>query len=266
MTSPEIPDILKEIINVKRERVLERKKTFSISKIENLISDAPYPLNFAGRLMGNSVRIIAEIKKASPSKGVFKGDLDVLDLAVKYAESNVAAISVLTNEDHFHGSIDDMKTVSDIVHPYGIPVLRKEFIFDPYQIYEARAFGADAILLIVSMLSPSQIKEFMELASSLWIQCLVEVHDETELNIAIDCEAEIIGINNRDLKTFKTTLETTEALAPLVPHGTIIVSESGISKKSDVDRIMASGVGAILVGESLVKSSDPSGQLRELGS
>ena len=106
----------------------------------------------------------------------------------------------------------------------------------------------------------------MELASSLWIQCLVEVHDETELNIAIDCEAEIIGINNRDLKTFKTTLETTEALAPLVPHGTIIVSESGISKKSDVDRIMASGVGAILVGESLVKSSDPSGQLRELGS
>ena len=182
MTSPEIPDILKEIIDIKRERVLERKKTFSISKIENLISEAPYPLNFAGRLMGNSVRIIAEIKRASPSKGVFRDDLDILDLAVKYAESNVAAISVLTNEDHFHGSIEDMKSVSDIVHPYGIPILRKEFIFDPYQIYEARAFGADAILLIVSMLNPSQIEEFMDLASSLWIQCLVEIHNETELN------------------------------------------------------------------------------------
>ena len=266
MTSPEIPDILKEIIDIKRERVLERKKTFSISKIENLISEAPYPLNFAGRLMGNSVRIIAEIKRASPSKGVFRDDLDILDLAGKYAESNVASISVLTNEDHFHGSIEDMKSVSDIVHPYGIPILRKEFIFDPYQIYEARAFGADAILLIVSMLNPSQIEEFMDLASSLWIQCLVEIHNETELNVAIDCGAEIIGINNRDLKTFETTLKTTETLAPLVPHGTIIVSESGISKRDDVARGMASGAGAILVGESLVKSSDPSGQLRELGS
>ena len=266
MTSPEIPDILKEIIDLKRERVLDRKKTYSISKIENLISDAPYPLNFAGRLMGDSVRIIAEIKKASPSKGVFRDDLDILDLAVKYAESDVAAISVLTNEDHFHGSIDDMKSVSDIVHPYGIPVLRKEFIFDPYQIYEARAFGADAILLIVTMLNPRQIEEFMELASSLWIQCLVEVHDEIELRVAIDCGAEIIGINNRDLKTFETTLKTTESLAPLVPPGTIIVSESGISNRSDVDRVMESGAGAILVGESLVKSSDPSGQLKELGS
>ena len=159
-----------------------------------------------------------------------------------------------------------MKSVSDIVHPYGIPVLRKEFIFDPYQIYEARAFGADAILLIVSMLNPRQIEEFMGLASSLWIQCLVEVHDEIELRVAIDCGAEIIGINNRDLKTFETTLKTTESLAPLVPPGTIIVSESGISNRSDVDRVMASGAGAILVGESLVKSSDPSGQLKELGS
>ena len=159
-----------------------------------------------------------------------------------------------------------MKSVSDIVHPYGIPVLRKEFIFDPYQIYEARAFGADAILLIVTMLNPRQIEEFMELASSLWIQCLVEVHDEIELRVAIDCGAEIIGINNRDLKTFETTLKTTESLAPLVPPGTIIVSESGISNRSDVDRVMESGAGAILVGESLVKSSDPSGQLKELGS
>ena len=144
--------------------------------------------------------------------------------------------------------------------------MRKEFIFDPYQIYEARAFGADAILLIVSMLDRSQIKEFMELASSLWIQCLIEVHDEEELHIAIDCGADIIGINNRDLKTFETTLETTETLAPLVPSGTIIVSESGISNRGDVDRVMAAGAGAILVGESLVRSSDPSGQLRELRS
>ena len=266
MTSPEIPDILKEIIDVKRERLLERKKTYSISKIKDLILDTPYPLNFAGRLMGSSVRIIAEIKKASPSKGIFREDLDILDLAVKYAENDVAAVSVLTNEDHFHGSIDDMNSVSDIVHPYGIPVLRKEFIFDPYQIYEARAFGADAILLIVSMLDRSQIKEFMELASSLWIQCLIEVHDEEELHIAIDCGADIIGINNRDLKTFETTLETTETLAPLVPPGTIIVSESGIANRGDVDRVMASGAGAILVGESLVRSPDPSGQLRELRS
>ena len=140
----------------------------------------------------------------------------------------------------------------------------KEFIFDPYQIYEARAFGADAILLIASMLDEQQIREFMGIARSIWIQCLVEVHNELELEKAVQCNADIIGINNRDLHTFDTTLEITERLAPLVPYGNIIVSESGISDREDVKRVQSAGAKAILVGESLVKSPDPGMALKAL--
>ena len=264
MINSDTPDILKDIVELKRARVEERKKSLSMLELESLISKADQPLNFSGRLMGEGIRVIAEVKRASPSKGVFKEGLDAANLARAYAENGAAAISVLTNEDHFKGSIDDMAAAHSAVFTLGVPVLRKEFIFDPYQIYEARAFGADAILLIVSMLDEQQIKEFMGIASSIWIQCLVEVHNELELEKAVKCNADIIGINNRNLHTFDTTLETTERLAPLVPYGNIIVSESGISDREDVKRVESAGAKAILVGESLVRSADPGKALRTL--
>ena len=264
MINSDTPDILKDIVELKRARVEERKKAFSLLELENLISKAEKPLNFSGRLMGDGIRVIAEVKRASPSKGVLKEGLDAANLARAYAENGAAAISVLTNEDHFKGSIDDMVTAHSAVFTLGVPVLRKEFIFDPYQIYEARAFGADAILLIASMLDEQQIREFMGIARSIWIQCLIEVHNELELEKAVHCNADIIGINNRDLHTFDTTLEITERLAPLVPYGNIIVSESGISDREDVRRVQSAGVKAILVGESLVKSPDPGMALKAL--
>ena len=264
MINSDSPDILKEIVRVKKDRVSDAKKSIPISSLKNMVDPKYKPLNFAGALMGNGIRLIAEIKRASPSKGLFDADIDAKDLASIYADNGAAAISVLTNEDHFRGSIDDLEVARSVTYPKGIPLLRKEFIFDPYQIYEAKAFGADAILLIVAMLDKNQIMEFMDIASSLWLQCLVEIHKESELEIAIECNADIIGINNRDLHTFKTDLIVTEQLAPLVPTGKVVVSESGISTKDDVVRMHKAGAGAILVGESLVRSGDPALSLKEL--
>jgi indole-3-glycerol phosphate synthase len=150
------------------------------------------------------------------------------------------------------------------VNTRGVPVLRKEFIFDPYQVHEARAYGADAILLIVAMLTPECLKELLDLAAALWMQSLVEVHDEREIEVALDSGAEIVGINNRDLRTFKTDIGTTERLAPLVPAQKIIVSESGISAREHVQRVKSAGAHAVLVGEALVTAEDPGAKLREL--
>ena len=264
MINPDTPNILKEIVQIKQERLKARKREIPRQEVESLISSRERPLNFSGCLMGDSVRVIAEIKRGSPSKGVFSKGIKASELAAVYAENGAAAVSVLTNEDHFYGSIEDLLEVHDEVYQSGVPVLRKEFIFDPYQIYEARAYGADAILLIVSMLDKDQLIDFTNIATSLWMQCLVEVHDEKELELAVESGAEIIGINNRDLRTFNTTLETTEILAPKVPVGKISVSESGISDKSDIERVMKAGVGAVLVGESLVTADDPAIALRNL--
>ena len=264
MINPDTPNILKEIVQIKQERLKARKRDMPRQEVESLISSRERPLNFSGCLMGDSVRVIAEIKRGSPSKGVFSKGIKASELAAVYAENGAAAVSVLTNEDHFYGSIEDLLEVHNKVYQSGVPVLRKEFIFDPYQIYEARAYGADAILLIVSMLDKDQLIDFTNIATSLWMQCLVEVHDEKELELAVESGAEIIGINNRNLRTFNTTLETTEILAPKVPLGKISVSESGISDKSDIERVMKAGVGAVLVGESLVTADDPAIALRNL--
>ena len=262
MINSDTPDILKEIVEVKKERLDVRKKDLPIASLEGLIPERKRPLNFSGCLMGDSVRIIAEVKRGSPSKGIFSKAIKTAELAKIYAENGAAAVSILTNEDFFYGSIDDLLEGHNTIYELGVPVLRKEFIFDPYQIYEARAYGADAILLIVSMLDKGQLVDFKNLATSLWMQCLVEVHDENELELALESDAEIIGINNRDLRTFKTTLETTEILAPQVPNGRIIVSESGISSRTDIERVAEAGAGAVLIGESLVTSDDPGFALR----
>jgi len=249
--------MLDEIVEHKKLELVQAKSYKSEKELLDLISEKKPPLNFAGSLMGDRIRIIAEIKKKSPSKGYFKITYGHKDIALQYADNGAAAISVLTNKKYFDGSIDDMVDVIDLVSAYRIPVLRKEFIVDHYQIYEARAYGADAILLIVSILGLKQLGEMLSLASSLWLQCLVEVHTEEELEIALCAGAEIIGVNNRDLKTMTTSLATTEKLAPLIPRDKIIVSESGINSYVDIERVKNAGANAVLVGESLVTSTDP---------
>jgi indole-3-glycerol phosphate synthase len=258
------PDILERIVEVKRREIERLKVDSPLPHLERRIQRQGPPLNLAGVLWGDPVRIIAEVKKASPSKGLLRPDFDPASLAAAYAENGAAAISVLTNADHFQGSIEHLEAVGRVANPRGIPVLRKEFIFDPYQVYEARAYGADAILLIVAMLTPGSLAELMELAKSFWMQCLVEVHDESELTVALDAGAEIVGINNRDLRTFETDLAVTERLAPTVPDGTIIVSESGIRGPDDIQRVRLAGADAALVGESLITAPDIGAKLREL--
>ena len=258
------PDILKEIVEVKRREVDRLKVATPVSALEDLIEAQAPALNLAGALWGDSVRIIAEVKKASPSKGLLRSDFDAGHMAATYVENGAAAISVLTNVDHFQGSIEDLKRVHSVANPRSVPVLRKEFMFDPYQVYEARAYGADAILLIVAMLTPPSLDELLNLAKKFWMQCLVEVHDENELEVALGAGAEIIGINNRDLRTFKTDIGVTERLAKLVPEGKVVVSESGIRDRDDLRRIQGTGAHAALIGEALVTAPDVAEKLREL--
>ena len=258
------PDILKEIVAVKRREVERLKVETPVPDLEARIERRNPPLNFGGALMGASVRIIAEVKKASPAKGLLRAGFDPVDLATAYVENGAAAISVLTNSGHFQGSIEHLAAVHSVANPKGVPVLRKEFIFDPYQVHEARAYGADAILLIVAMLTPQDLAELAAVARRYWMQCLVEVHDEEELRIALDAGAEIVGVNNRDLRTFETSLDVTERLAPLVPPGKVVVGESGIDSREDVDRLGRAGAHAALIGEALVVADDPGSRLREL--
>jgi indole-3-glycerol phosphate synthase len=258
------PDILKKIVAAKRREVERLKGEVALPELERRIEGQPPPLNLSGALMGDTMRVIAEVKKASPAKGLLRPDFDPASLAEAYVDNGAAAVSVLTNADHFQGSIGDMETVHAVAGPRGVPVLRKEFIFDPYQVYESRAFGADAILLVVSILEPRVLSDLLILAQGLWMQCLVEVHDEGELKVALDAGAEIVGINNRDLRTFVTDLEVTERLAPLVPTDKIVVSESGIHDREDVLRVGRAGARAVLVGEALVTAPDPGAKLREL--
>ena len=264
MVIPGAPDILRKIVEAKRQEVERLKVELPVSELQDRIDEGAAPLNFAGALMGNRVRIIAEIKKASPTRGLLRDDFDPVSLANVYADNGAAAISVLTNAEHFQGSIEHLEAVQVSVHDRGVPVLRKEFIFDPYQVYEARAHGADAILLIVAMLSPSQLSELGDLARRLWMQPLVEVHDEGELKTALDADADIVGINNRDLRTFVTDLAVTDRLAGMVPPGKLVVSESGISSRDNVDRVGRAGAQAALVGEALVAAEDVAAKLKEL--
>ena len=257
-------DILQRIVEVKRVEVERLKVELPIAELERRIETRPPTLNLAGSLFGDSVRIIAEVKKASPSKGLLREDFDPKWLARTYADNGAAAISVLTNADHFQGSIEHLYAVHTVANPRRIPVLRKEFIFDEYQIYEARAYGADAILLIVAMLTPEKLRSLMALSQKFWMQCLIEVHDEEELKVALDAGAEIVGINNRDLRTFTTDLAVTERLASRVPFGAVVVSESGISNRDHLRRIKSAGAHAALIGEALVTAPDVGAKLGEL--
>ena len=255
--------ILDDIVAAKREDLERRKSDVTQEALEKRITTQARPLNFSGSLLGDRVRLIAEIKKASPSRGLLCPNFDPLMLADTYAENGAAAVSVLTDH-HFQGTLDHLAAVKQSLIPRGIPVLRKDFIFDPYQVYEARAWGADAILLIVAILTPQDVQELLSLSRGFWMQCLVEVHTQPELEVAVIAGAEIIGINNRDLSTFHTDLSVTEELAPLVPRGKVIVSESGISTTKDMLKLTHMGVHAALVGEALLTSVDVGSKVREL--
>ena len=207
------------------------------------------------------VRIIAEVKKASPSKGVFWETLDPAQLAVSYTQAGACAISVVTEEDFFQG---DLGWVNKIRSVSELPVLRKDFLWEAFQMYETRAAGASAVLLIVAMLQPGELKELMALSQQLKLDALVEVHDETELAEAVEAGASIIGVNNRDLKTFEVTLQTAIRLAKLIPEDRLFVVESGIHTKNDIDMLLDAGADAFLIGEHLLTSPDPAAAMRGL--
>ena len=256
--------ILDQILEAKRRELERRQREEPLVSLEQRAREMPLPLNLSGALMGPGVRLIAEVKKASPSRGLLCPDFDPVALARTYAENGAAAISVLTEVDHFQGSLEHLSQVKSAVSDARLPVLRKDFIFNPYQVYEARAHGADAFLLIVAMLEPAQLQELLNVARSLWLQCLVEVHSEHELEMALEAGAEVIGINHRDLKTFDMDLSLSEHLRPLIPQGKIVVAESGISSREDVARMKKAGVNAVLVGEALVTAPDVAAKVREL--
>jgi indole-3-glycerol phosphate synthase len=258
-----MPNILDEIIVAKRIELAENKARVSLADLEELAADQPRPLNLSGALLGGGVRLIAEVKKASPSRGLLMPDFDHLKLAETYAANGAAAISCLTDA-RFQGELDHLRQIKETGVSQRAPVMRKDFIFDPYQVAETRAAGADAMLLIVAILEPAQLKELLAAAQERWMQCLVEVHDEAELETAVEAGAEVIGINNRDLRTFTTDLAVTERLAPLVPRGKQIVSESGIFTREHLSQMNRHRVNAVLVGEALVTAPDVGEKVREL--
>ncbi|MFQ5861308.1 MAG: indole-3-glycerol phosphate synthase TrpC [Dehalococcoidia bacterium] len=255
--------ILEEILKAKRQEVARHKAETPLEELERRIAEQPPPLNLSGALWGERVRLVAEVKKASPSRGLLCPDFDPVALARTYAEHGAAAISVLTDR-HFEGTLEHLGMVREAVAPYRVPVLRKDFILDPYQVYEARAWGADAILFIVAALETPVLRELLELSGRFWMQCLVEVHNEGELQTALEAGAEVIGINNRDLHTFHTDRSVTERLVPLIPRGRVIVTESGITSAQEVQWARRLGVHAVLVGEALVTAPDVAAKVREL--
>ena len=258
-----MPDILDEIVAAKREELDVIKAGSPLAAVREQIARRPAPLGLANALRGGDVRLIAEVKKASPSRGLLCPDFDPVQLAATYAGNGASAISVLT-DPRFQGEPEHLSAIKESGVSAAAPVLRKDFIFDPYQVYEARAMGADTYLLIVAILSPSQLGELLTLGRELGMDALVEVHDEDELQVALDAGAEIVGINNRDLRTFNTDLATTEGLAPLVPGDRVIVSESGIFTPDHLQRLGKLGVNAVLVGEALVTAPDTAAKVREL--
>jgi indole-3-glycerol phosphate synthase len=253
--------ILEKIVNSTRKSVSERKAQMALADLEKVIEHQPPPRNFARALRGNDIKLIAEIKRASPSKGLLCQNLDVGSVARIYEQNGAAAVSVLTESEFFGGSFADLDTVRKEV---ALPLVCKDFILDSYQIYQARASGADAVLLIVAVLTHRELKTLMDTAESLGMEALVEVHSKSELERALELRPRIIGINNRNLNDFGVNLETTLKLKPYVPANAIVVSESGIHTRGDVLRLQQSGINAILVGEALVTSIDPAAKIDEL--
>ncbi|MBI2867808.1 MAG: indole-3-glycerol phosphate synthase TrpC [Chloroflexi bacterium] len=255
---------LERILADKAREVETAQARAPLAALEKRIAAQAAPRDFAAALRGDGVRLIAEVKKASPSKGLLAPDFDPVRLAKAYAHAGAAAISVLTDAPYFQGSLDHLVAIREALGQRCPPLLRKDFIIDPYQVYQARAYGSDALLLIVVALEQVQLSKLLRLTRELGMEALVEVHTEAEAVRAVDAGAKVIGINNRDLHSFKTDLAVTRALRPLIPADRIVVSESGIETAEHIAALRAQGIDAVLIGEALVKAKDPAAKVREM--
>jgi len=302
--------ILDEIVAHNRQELENRQRSLPLAEVRRMAWEQPPTLDFAAALQGDRIRLIAEVKRASPSKGVIRPDSDPVEIAGIYASNGASAVSVLTETKYFQGSLQDLRAIRDAVDaasenvspspssspikgeeiqpqrkavgahghahsrgmgaggmtagPRTIPLLRKDFLFDPYHIYESRAYGADALLLIVAILTLDKLKELLFLSHQLGLKCLVEVHNEAELAVALRTEARIIGVNNRNLDTLQVSLNTTKRLRPFIPSDRIVVSESGIRDREDVVMLRHLRVDAILVGEAFMSAPDIAAKMKEL--
>ncbi len=256
--------VLSEILSHKRAELAEARARRPLAEVVAACRGLPPARDFAGALRPHPpapIRLIAEVKRASPSRGVLHGGLDPAAQAAIYAGGGAAAVSVLTDAKYFQGSLADLEAVRAVVD---VPVLRKEFIVEEYQLWEARAAGADAALLIVAALDPPALRDLFQAAGGVGLGVLVEAHTADELERALDLGAPVVGVNNRDLQTLRTSLDASLALLPRIPPGTVAVSESGIHTREDVERVVAAGATAILVGEALVRAADVAAKVREL--
>ncbi len=254
-------DILEQIVARKRERLTDLKRRLPLSELIATLPTVVAGGRFVRPLRREGVNIIAEIKRRSPSKGVIRERFDPVAIARNYEANGAAAISVLTEEDFFDGSLDYLRAVRDVA---AIPLLRKDFVFDEYQLYEAAHAGADAVLLIAAMLEGAQFNELLQGAYTLGLDVLVEVHDREELEKVMAYDVRLLGINNRNLRTFVTTLDTSLELAALLPPEITLVSESGIRTREEIDRLRAAGFHAFLIGEELMRASDEGAALKGL--
>jgi indole-3-glycerol phosphate synthase len=255
--------ILDEIVRHKWEELGQRRREIPRAELERRCATLPPPRDFARALTPppGGVRLLAEVKKASPSRGVLAEHFDPLALARVYAEHGAAALSVLTDAKYFQGSLDFLAAIRARVP---VPILRKDFTVDEYQLWEARAAGADAALLIVAILEAAALRDLLQAAAGLGLAALVEAHTASEIDVALAAGARIVGVNNRDLKTFETRIETSLELLPLIPPGCLAVSESGFTTAAEVRAVVAAGAHAVLVGEALVRAPDVAAKVREL--
>ena len=252
---------LDKIVEVKRREVNYLKKSTSLEALKKAVRYLPPPRNFKKAISGRDCSIIAEVKRSSPSKGRIRENFDPLKIASIYEANGATAISVLTDKEFFEG---ENSYLSEIKETVSLPLLRKEFIIDPYQIYETRIIGGDAILFIAGLLKEETLRQFINLAESLGLSPLIEVHSREELDKALAAGAGIIGINNRNLKTFSTNLRTSMELVPSVPEDRIVISESGIHTREDIATLMGKGIYSFLIGEALMEAPDIGKKLRGL--
>jgi len=254
--------ILDRIVADKKDELKDTKARIPLGDIKAMARDIWPTRDFADSLIDpDKLSVIAEVKKASPSKGIIRVEFDPVEIAKTYEKNGARAISVLTERRYFMGDIAFLKAIREAID---LPLLRKDFMFDEYQVYEARAFGADALLLICSILDKKQLNEMYLLAKDLGLEVLAEVHDEDDLEKALDTGFAVVGINNRNLKTFKVDLKTTGTLISDIPYDRIVVSESGISTLDDMQYLKKAGADAVLIGEAIMRESDYGGKLREL--
>lgn len=269
MQSPDVvmsqPTILKKILDRKVEEIRERQEKHSLADLEAMMQEQDACRGFTAALMERIAHkrpaVIAEIKKASPSKGLIREHFEPAEIAVSYAENGAACLSVLTDHDFFQGREDYLVEARTACK---LPVIRKDFMIDPWQIAESRAIGADCVLLIVAALSPEQLKTLAAAARQYDLDFLVEVHNREELELALSLDASLVGINNRDLHTFKTSLNTTYDLLPHIPDDVAVITESGIHIREDVEEMLEHGVYGFLVGESFMRAHEPGEKLKEL--